>query len=66
MIGGTQYDKNRADVRLKRRVYKALRDAGYGAYIAYLMLMGIALGGIARFNYVYELPENDGVEERYD
>jgi len=55
-LGGTQEDKNRADARLRRRIYKKLREAGYNGTIAWMMLAGVAIGGIPRFNYHFVGP----------
>jgi hypothetical protein len=50
-IGGTQVDKDRADMRLKRRVYKKLRQAGYSSLTAKLIYLGTRIGGGNHFNY---------------
>lgn len=54
-IGGTQEDKNRADNRMKYRVYRKLRKKHSRAVAstAYVIFIGVVLGGIARFNYTH-------------
>ena len=49
--GGTQEDKDRADRRLRLRVYKKLRKAGYRSWAANLLWLGTRINGGNHFNY---------------
>lgn len=53
-VGGSQADKDLADARLRMRVYKKFRKAGYAPLVARLMWLGVKAFGWPHFNYKEE------------